>query len=106
MLKVDPALFAIVAQLAAVNAILTPVIVATVTKSHWENKYKAVVAFCCCLLSALIAVVLGGDIVSVAVALPAAMIAMQKAYTMYWKDSGLAPWISQLTDGRHEDTEA
>jgi hypothetical protein len=87
----------VTAVLAAVNALM-PLVVSLVVQQHWSSHVKALIALCFTLLSGVAAIYQGGaDPRDVAIALPVAAAAMEASYRLYWKPTGIAPWIEDLT---------
>ena len=96
---VDNQTITIVAQLAALNALATPVIVAAITKTKWRGAVKSAAALVCVLVSAALALLQQGtNFTDIAVAIPVCAVAVDQVYKRYWKDSGMLLWLSQITD--------
>lgn len=95
----DSQTLALVAQLAALNALATPIIVATITKSKWSSTVKSAAALGCVLVSAALALLQQGtQFTDIAVAIPVCAVAVDQVYKRYWKNSGMLAWLSQITD--------
>lgn len=98
-MALDAQTLAVVAQLAALNAVATPFIVAALTKTKWRSQVKTLAALGCVLVSAALALLQQGvSFTDVSIAIPIAAYAVEKAYQHGWKDTGLLAWLSQVTD--------
>lgn len=87
----------VAAILGAVNAMM-PLIVAVVVQQRWPQQAKAATALLFVMMSGIFAVVKEGvDPRDVTLAIPIAIAAMEASYRLYWKPTGIAPWIEKVT---------
>ena len=80
-----------------------PLIVSTITQASWSRPAKEATVLATSVVVGVLAVIAAGvDPLDAAIALPLIVAMTRKAYIDYWKPSGLAPWLEQVTTLRKE----
>lgn len=92
-------------SLALAIGTLMPVIIAIVVQSKWSARAKELVAFGSCFLAAAATVYMTGGLAlrprsaaEFGTDLLLILVATGAAYTKFWKPTGIAPFIEQLTN--------
>lgn len=94
----DGSLAQVVVLLSAIGALM-PLLVSVVVQSRWTSHVKALIAFGSVAALGFGAVLSDAAAMSdVFVALPVAAVTMQAMYEKYWKPTGIAPWIEDVTN--------
>lgn len=92
---------------AAVLGALMPPLVALVNQPAWPSWAKALVALVSCIGVGTGTAWAAGGLSGIGwpAAVAVAFLATQKAYRAYWHDSGIAPWIEQITSPKPKTIE-
>lgn len=92
---------------AGVVSLFMPVLVSIVVQSQWRREIKELAVVASCLVvGAMGMIATGNDLSNLIVVLPVMVVMTREAYRRYWKDTGLAQWIEQLTDVKPSETSA
>lgn len=80
-------------------AFLLPNAIALINQTHWAPALKAVVSFVCCILTAIVDVIVQGNWNSKDFAGTLILIAFvaYTSYRLFWKPSTIAPTIEAVT---------
>lgn len=82
---------------------LLPLLVAIVCREKWASWVKGIVVLLSSLLVGLLAAWAGGDLVGKGVVQSVIVVwgTALATYNMFWKPTGIAPWLERITDGSH-----
>jgi hypothetical protein len=88
-----------VIEYASLISVLAPLIILLLAQSHWGSKAKGVVVAVVCIAGGSGSVYFGGgNFADLAVTIPAVLVASQMLYHTFFRPTGIAPWLEQLTD--------
>lgn len=83
---------------AGLISLLMPLVVAIVVQSTWPRRAKEIAAITTSLLAAALMVAASGtEPVNFVIVAPVIAITTQEVYRRFWKPSGIAPWIEDVT---------
>jgi hypothetical protein len=83
---------------AGVISLVMPVVVSLLVQQGWNRTAKEATVLLTSVLVGVLGVIAAGmNPLDVTIALPVLVALSRKAYIDYWKPSGLAPWIEQVT---------
>lgn len=83
---------------AGLVSLVMPLLVAVVVQSTWPRRAKEIVAIATSLgAAALTVMATGGEARSFVIMAPLIAFGTQEMYRRFWKPSGIAPWIEDVT---------
>ncbi|HEY9523108.1 MAG TPA: hypothetical protein VIR33_07700 [Thermopolyspora sp.] len=83
---------------AAIGTVM-PLLIAVVVRAHWPAWTKAAVAVVTSLAAGTAGAWAAGELTGLpwAGSVVAALVASQQAYARWWRPTGIAPWVEQVT---------
>lgn len=86
-------------------SLLMPLIVATVVRSDWSRTAKEITVIITCSIAGLITVLATGqDVSNLAIVIPVMVALTREFYGRYWKSTGIAGWLEDLTTPKKEQS--
>lgn len=83
---------------AGLLSLVMPLFVSMIVQTGWPRRAKELTAISSCVIVAwLTLVATGQDFANIVLVAPVMAVLTQKAYKDFWKPSGIAPWIEQIT---------
>jgi hypothetical protein len=83
---------------AGVLSMAMPLVVSVIIQQGWSRPAKEATVLASSVAVAVLGVIAAGmNPLDVAIALPVLVALTRRAYIDYWKPSGLAPWLEQVT---------
>lgn len=84
-------------------SLLMPLIVATVVRSDWSRTAKEITVIITCSIAGVISVLATGqDLSNLAIVVPIMIALTREFYARYWKGTGIAGWLEELTTPRKD----
>jgi hypothetical protein len=86
---------------AGLLSLVMPIFVSIVVQTTWPRPAKELTVIVSCILVGCMGLVATGtDLANIVIAAPVMVALTRKAYTDYWKQTGLAQWVEHVTDVR------